>query len=606
MLPSTYLVTNTGDSAQAGSGSLRRAIMDSNATPGPNVIKFNIITIPGQTTPPEIMPTSALPIITHSVTIDGTSQPNFGMVQLDGSSSPSFYGLFLKANGCHLKGLDVTHWDDGIEVHSNNNQIDHNLIGIDSNGAAAGNSVGLLIEASSNQVHDNVISGNTSEGVEIEGTIVTGNTLKNNKIGTDASGEKAVGNEVGVQLDGTNNTVLHNLISGNSGEGIEMFTTTIGNTIEDNLIGTDLSGEKVLGNEDGVQVDGSNNKVLDNLISGSSQGAGVQVFGNGSGDTVQGNLIGTDMSGTKVLGNSDGIEIFGHNDTIRGNTIGGSSHDGILLGNGAGNQVIGNFIGLDKTWLHQLPNATGVRLQVQSTNNLLQGNFIYYNTGTGVELHDAGTTGNKLYSNEIGFNGGDGVLVADQASGNQIGSAVAGTGNRIYENGGAGVAIGNTLSDLAVSNSILGNSIYGNTGLGIDLGSDGPTPNAPSNPALGANYLQNHPVLSSASNPNGSVTVNGSIHTASGTHRLEFFLAVNGQGMIYLGSLQVTTNANGDATFSHSFTTFFTQNFPTAGWQVVATATDFAGNTSEFSDPVLVQKYVPPPPRPSPLVGLFI
>jgi hypothetical protein len=600
-VPATFTVTNTGDSAQPNSGSLRRAIMDANATPGANIILFNITTAPGQATPPEIMPTSALPLITNSVTIDGTSEPNFAMVQLDGKAEGLVQnGLTLKANGCHIKGLDLTRWYDGIKVLSNNNEIDHDLIGIDSQGSAAGNfDDGVyIVNTSGNQVHDNVISGNSYYGVLIGGNAGTGNTVKNNKIGTDASGEKAVGNEEGVVLDGgTNNKVLDNLISANSGEGVQFENSAIGNMIEGNKIGTDASGEIALGiTEYGVELAGTNNKVLDNLISGSSAAgdAGVVVFGKGC--TVQDNLIGTDASATKAFGNYDGVEIYGDNNTFQGNTIGGSSNDGVVIANQNGNQLIGNFIGLDKTWLHQLPNQTAVEIRGASANNLLKGNNIYYNQETGVWIHGLGATGNKLYGNEIGFNGGDGVLLDEQASGNQIGSVVAGTGNWIHDNGKAGVAVGNNLSDPVVGNSILGNSINGNGSLGIDLGSDGKTPNAPSNPLPGANHQQNHPVLSSATNFFGGVTVQGSIHTGSGTYRLEFFVAANGQGATYLGSLQVTTNVKGDATFNHYFTTWFIQNLPAAGWQVVATATDVNGNTSEFSEPVVVGVWVPPIP----------
>jgi hypothetical protein len=66
----TFLVTTTDD---AGSGSLRQAILDANATPGTNEIDFAIGGGGHQT----IGPTSALPEVTRPVVIDGTTQPGF-------------------------------------------------------------------------------------------------------------------------------------------------------------------------------------------------------------------------------------------------------------------------------------------------------------------------------------------------------------------------------------------------------------------------------------------------------------------------------------------------------------------------------------------------
>jgi len=81
-LLSTLLVTNTADS---GTGSLRQAIIDSNAaTSGANTIDFNISGQGAQT----IAPRSALPAITQSVLIDGFSQPGYGgtpLIELSGS-----------------------------------------------------------------------------------------------------------------------------------------------------------------------------------------------------------------------------------------------------------------------------------------------------------------------------------------------------------------------------------------------------------------------------------------------------------------------------------------------------------------------------------------
>jgi parallel beta-helix repeat protein len=552
MLLTTYVVTSTSDSAQAGSGSLRAAIMAANAHPGADVIKFNIVTTPGQTTPPEILVGSPLPALTGAVTSDGTSEPKWGMVQIDGANAGQFAtGLTLMADGCHIEGLDLTHWSDGIDVQSKNNQIDHNLIGLDTKGNAGGGQSGVYIQGTTgNQVHDNVLSGWVS-GVYL-GSGAKGNTLQNNRIGTDATGETAVANQFGVVLTGGS----------------------------------------------------SDNKVLDNEISGNTE-AGVYLNENGTGNLIQDNIIGADAKAVNALGNGEGVLITtgAYANTIQGNVIGGNTGNGVVLEGASGNQLIGNFIGVDKTFLHKLANQLqGVLISNVSADNTLKNNVIFFSAQEGVWIEDAGSNHNHLTNNSIAYSGLDGVLVSDGASYNFIGAPQA--GNTIYANGVAGVAIGDdfgpsgSIDDTTVGNSVLSNSIYLNAGLGIDLGSDGPTPNTV-NPADGPNHLQNHPVLNSALSFKGGVTIGGSLQTAPGSYRLEFFAAINGQGMIYLGSLDVSTDPNGKATFSTTLSNAMTKQFATPGQQIVATATDKTFyNTSEFSTPVTIAPFLKVPPLP--------
>src|SRR5262249_12369972 len=92
LTPSTFVVSNTGDS---GPGSLRQAILDANASAGASTIAFDIGDGGGQT----IVPASPLPLITQSVTIDGTTQPGFAgapLITLDGSQAGgTAFGLDL-------------------------------------------------------------------------------------------------------------------------------------------------------------------------------------------------------------------------------------------------------------------------------------------------------------------------------------------------------------------------------------------------------------------------------------------------------------------------------------------------------------------------------
>jgi parallel beta-helix repeat protein len=666
MLPSTYWVTNTGDSDQPGSGSLRRAILDANANPGQDVIKFNIPSFKLQLFPPEIQPTSPLPQITDAVTIDGTSEPGWGTVQVDGSKAGAgASGLMLMADNCHIKGLVFTSWaGSGLYLKSSNNEIDHNLLGLDGEGNAAGNHDGLTIDGGSeNIVHDNVMSGNGFNGVVLNdaldntlkknmigagadgislvqngacGVFVKGNTqanqildntisgnylhgvwffgvgasenlLQGNEIGPDFQGVGEIGNNfegVEISFGASDNQIVDNTISGNSIAGIEISDSD-NTVVAENTIGMNSAGDTRLPNfGDGVDIEGSSHtKVVQNLISGNT-GHGVLIVGdynNGATDDgVWGNTIGPDAKMKTAVGNGGSGVLLGPGsfaNIIGANTLSGNMVAGLTLFQTTGNLVGANVIGMAPDLTTKLPNGDGVIIAGGASENLLAENFINANTNRGVFIHDEGTTNNTLSFNAIELNGAEGVLIAGKASGNVIGGVGKASdpdtalfsGNYIYGNGGAGVAVGQTLADQAAGNAVLGNRIFANAGPGIDLGDDGPTPNSPQNPGQGANQLQNYPVLSLANFAQGGITVAGKLHSAANTtYRLEVFYNPGGgnQAFQLLGSVNVTTDGNGDAVFSQFFSyagTFF------SGTTVTATATNLTTHdTSELSAPRVV------------------
>jgi titin len=103
---------------------------------------------------------------------------------------------------------------------------------------------------------------------------------------------------------------------------------------------------------------------------------------------------------------------------------------------------------------------------------------------------------------------------------------------------------------------VLGNSIFGNGGLGIDLADDGVTANQPAG-TPGPNDFQSYPVLDLARLSGGDVIIQGTLAgLANTTFRIEFFANAapdpsgNGQGQFYLGYITVTTDASGNATFT--------------------------------------------------------
>jgi hypothetical protein len=370
----------------------------------------------------------------------------------------------------------------------------------------------------------------------------------------------------GLNITAGNSTVRYLAINSFGSDGIYIGTNG-GNVVEGNFIGTDISGTIDYGNSYGIFIYQSPNNIIGgttvgagNLISGSSNGIGVEIYGSAAtGNLVQGNFIGTDISGTAAIPNYVGLNLTdAPNNTIggmadyAGNLISGNSSSITIGGDTAtGNVVQGNAIGTDASGTRPLPNFYGVL--VTSPNNT-------------------------------------------------IGGTAAGAANLIAYSETSGVTVsGNT----ATGNAILTNSIFENNNLGISLGGYAPTPNDPGDTDVGANNLQNYPVLASAVSANGSITIQGSLNsTPNASFRLEFFDNSSsspsryGEGENFLGYRTVTTDGSGNAGFSVSFST----SVP-VGDYIAATATDPGNNTSEFSKVTVVGPLPSPASAPSESLG---
>src|SRR6516164_892048 len=217
-LPSTFVVINTDD---AGAGSLRQAILDANATPGTNEIDFDI----GGGGIQMIRPSIALPEVTHSIVIDGTTQPGFArspLIGLDGTDvTPGASGLVIRADDSMVKGLAISNFrvdnpDDpdrstpGLVIAGNGNVVQGNYLGADPLGSAGtGNGIGLWLAGSNNLVGGttvvdrDLVLGNWY-GVYVTGS---GNLVEGNYVGTDATGTHARSNVVGLSVGGSNNLI---------------------------------------------------------------------------------------------------------------------------------------------------------------------------------------------------------------------------------------------------------------------------------------------------------------------------------------------------------------------------------------------------------------
>ena len=471
----TTFTVNSADDVDDGTCdathcSLREAIAAANANAGTDTIAFNI---PGAG-PHTIQPNSALPTITDPVVIDGYTQPG---------ASPNTNGPGLGLNTVlkiELDGTNAGVGADGIRITSADSTVR-----------------GLVINrfgGPGTQV--------TAAGVNLVGS--SGNVIEGNFIGTDDAGTLDLGNfGSGVRITAPSNTIggttaaARNVISGNGFHGVWIVSVP------------------------------------------------------GGGNVVQGNFIGTDATGSAAIGNAlTGVMI----NTAPGNTIGGTDA-------GARNVISSNGGG-------------GIRIRgSSSTGNLVQGNFI------GTDVTGTAKLGNLLR----------GVLI--EAPDNIIGGMEAGAANTLAHNGGLGVHVFD-----GTGNAILGNAIFSNSALGIDLFPDGVTPNDTGDGDTGANNLQNFPTLSQAFLVGGTTQVGGSLNsTASRTFRVEFFANAacdasgNGEGETFLGAINVTTDGSGDTFFNA------TVGAASVGDQITATATDLTTNdTSEFSICATVLAGAPP------------
>ena len=423
---STFTVTNTADT---GAGSLRQAILNANASAGPDQIVFNI---PGPG-PHTISPASPLPTISDPVTISGSSQQGFSgspIIELNGANAGSGAdGLRITAGSSTVSGLVINRFSsDGIELSSNGgNRIEGNFIGTNSAGTAdLGNAFhGLLIQTSNNTIGGtassarNVVSGNDNIGISLT-TGTSGNLVQGNFVGTNAAGTSAIGNGSGVSLGGqsgtaSNNTVggtvagARNIISGNSGNGVIVGGTTVGNLVQGNFIGTTVTGNAALANlTNGVII---NFGSLNNTIGGTTPAARNIISGNNANgircdyhpNQFQGNFIGTQSDGVGALGNgSNGVFL----NFVGGNTVGGAA-------GGAGNTIAFN-------------GGDGV-LVVTAPANAISSNSIFSNAGLGINLEMDGATPNDACDNDSGGNNRQNFPVITSANSSGGSTTIQGT-----------------------------------------------------------------------------------------------------------------------------------------------------------------------------------
>lgn len=471
----------------------------------------------------------------------------------------------------------------------------------------------------------NLVSGNGESGIRLT-TNSIGNRVLGNKVGTDVAGTNAVPNTLhGISIGFSSNNVIGgtgsgagNLVSGNRQNGIYLYgATTTGNLLLGNLVGLTADGAARRSNGIcGIMIeDAPRNRVggsaagAGNVVAANAQ-TGVLLLGLGAtGNLVVGNQVGTDATGNVALGNgADGIGIsnapgnwFGGAAVGERNVISGNTSAGVWVGgvSASNNVLAGNFIGTDALGRKALGNAKQ-GIYISAARTLIggpspgAGNLVSANNMVAISIGDAASVDTVVQGNWIGLqadgvsglgNTWHGIEVLATASRTTIGGAASGAGNRIAN--AKSVYAGIRIRDGCNYNAIRGNTIFGNGALGIDLGTNGMTPNrlgAGPGPLANANLRQNYPVLSLATNRFRTV-IQGTLNSVSNqTFALDFFAnnpadaSGYGEGQRWLGSAAVTTSAAGSASFSVVFT-----NSAAVTGSVCATATDAAGNSSEFS-----------------------
>ncbi len=290
------------------------------------------------------------------------------------------------------------------------------------------------------------------------------------------------------------------------------------------------------------------------IIDGSTQ-AGYSV--------AAGPVIEINAAGITTAGDENAIALTTGASTIRGLVINSAGDNAIEIDVNADNSVIvGNYLGTDVSGTQARGNATlavfgalavkadGVVIggTTAADRNVISGN-IYY----GIEIYSS-ASGSSIHGNYIGTradgsgtlgNGLSGIYIQGGAFNNTIGGTAANEGNLIAGNGGDGVWVGATAG---AGNAILGNAIYSNTGLAIDLGANGVTANDTNDGDSGANDLLNFPIVTKVVQNGANLDVTLVLDVPAGNYRIELYQnpagidpTRYGEGQVFLGALSITS-----------------------------------------------------------------
>jgi len=545
----------------------------------------------------------------------------------------------------NIEGNTITkNTQDGIFVHGGQTIIAGNTI--TNNGEhgvlislSGEDRVGTDGDGTSDARESNRISGNTKDGIHVydsDNTVIAGNM-----IGVSPSGDAAHANgDYGIYLESSNITLIGtdgsgtgaanegNLISGNlDGQIYAKFTLLT--TIAGNKIGTDINGTAALSvsQGSGVKLENSESSAISlsrigtdsngqgdalegNLISGTGW-YGIRVYYSDS-NTIQGNIIGLDITGLIPLPNEgNGIELVNADQNeVDQNAISGNQENGIFLSGAINNRIRGNLIGTNVNGTLAVGNQLNGVLITHSRLNIIgtessgsytdsETNLISGNLNSGIKIENTSpidTNQNGIYGNRIGTSAdGQGAipnayfginLKGDRVSDNTIqANLIAHNLNSAVYLEGIQPTEGNTITRNNIVNNWGGIVIQGAGSNDLKDLDDGP------------NGLQNYPELQAALKDGMDIGISLNFNSTKSTNfNLHFYLTRScrlyqydtNQGEAYIGTFAISTDANGDKLPGTVSVTISSQDL-TKGPYLLATATDTAGSTSEFSNCIYVE-----------------
>ena len=428
----TYTVDSTGDAGDrridgtcatsAGECTLRAALAEDQRDEEPSTIRFDVDGSGTHT----IDIGSTLPALSAgNTTIDGYSQSGASVntaaltsnavlrIEVRGTGSGGPEGLVVSSAGNLIRGIAFYNLRQTIRIEGSagtDNTLAGNFLGTNAAGTFGAttfnsNAFGVVVtrSASRNRIGGsapadrNVISGNAGRGVLLcsptDCTASTGandNVIQGNLVGLTPSGTARranLGHGIDVNAGSSRNRIQSNVISGNNGSGAEVShgTSTVGNQILDNRIGTDPTGNAgpayARNTQANVHIeDGPRDTVVSGNVIGNSATGGIKI-----------NSLSNVAARTRIRQNRIGISANG--------TVISNGPYGIQLERGSASNPSGttdNVIGPDNTIVG---NATGIRIIDPGTvRNTITHNSIRGNTGLGIDIAPLGS----VNQNDVG------------------------------------------------------------------------------------------------------------------------------------------------------------------------------------------------------------
>jgi hypothetical protein len=485
------------------------AIVAANGNLGKDTIAFDI---PGAGPHLIVLPALAagpFPTVTDAVVIDGTTEPDYAdapVVEIDASGRGEF-GLRIQgaaSAGTEVRGMTIYGANSGVDhamdfANPGANVVERNFIGTDTSATVAkgrggvtfGPTIAGVGSSDGNVVADNVIVGSGGSAVQFER--VSNSQVLRNHIGTNAAGTVGLSGHLGVGIligSGSSRNLLSDNVIAARSQGITILGASDDNRVEGNKIGTDTVQLDLRNNSWGIGIVGGGGVASRTVIGGADRDARNVISGN-DGDgivltsaidtTAQGNLIGTDRTGTLDRGNGGvGVDVIQTTGAtlIKDNVI--SGNDGAGISGGAlatgSMQVEGNLIGTNEAGTAAVPNSrdgivatldgdTVIGGESESQRNVISGNL-----GNGLSTSARVAHRTTVLHNYIGTNkAGDAPLRNDgygiEASGSgetTIGKPEA--GNVISANGRAGIHV--LVDGVVIQANLIGADASGQNELG--------------------------------------------------------------------------------------------------------------------------------------------